>query len=114
MRFLKNYSPLIMRQNSALSPFNQEIAYPPQALSFSSCSPFFLRRKGGNFFSFIIRNAPDPTEAVMIRGKGEGEGGRGYGSFQPLGYLIITASVEWGAFLIEGMNGPIPIENKLE
>ena len=43
------------------------------------------------------RNALDPTEAVMIRGKGKG--GRGYGSFQPLGYLIITASVEWGAFL---------------
>ena len=38
------------------------------------------------------RNAPDPTEAVMIRGKGEGGRGRGY--------LIITASVEWGAFLV--------------
>ena len=35
------------------------------------------------------RNALDPTEAVMIRGKG-------FGSFQPLGYLIITASVEGG------------------
>ena len=47
------------------------------------------------------RNSLDPTEAV-IRGKGEGERGEGkggYGSFQPLAYLIITASVEWGAFL---------------
>ena len=39
----------------------------------------------------------------MIRGRGKGRGkgkGEGYGSFQPLGYLIITASVEWGAFLV--------------
>ena len=48
-----------------------------------------------------IRNALDVSEAVMMRGKGEGErgNGKGYGSFQLLGYLIITASVEWGAFL---------------
>ena len=48
------------------------------------------------------RNALDGSEAVMIRGKGEGEGRRGRGkgnpSFQPLNYLIITASVELLAF----------------
>ena len=38
------------------------------------------------------RNALDPTEAVMIRGKGEP-------SCQPLDFLIITASVESRAFL---------------
>ena len=45
------------------------------------------------------RNALDPIEAVMIRGKG-------YGSFQPLGYLIITASVKWGAFLVIPLKPP--------
>ena len=40
------------------------------------------------------------------KGKGEGKGEWGYGSFQPLGYLIITASVESGAVLT------IPVKTK--
>ena len=39
-------------------------------------------------FTTQHRNAYDPTEAVMIRGRGRG-------------YLIITGIVEWGAFLTQ-------------
>ena len=49
-----------------------------------TCPSLFSVGKTG-----IARNAPDPTEAVMIRRKGEG--GRGA--------LIFTASVESGAFV---------------
>ena len=40
-----------------------------------------------------------PTQAVTIRGNVMGDGEGAYGSFQPLEYLVVTASVERRAFL---------------
>ena len=56
-----------------------------------------------HLFAFSLRgwSALDPTEAVVIRGR------KRDGSFQPLGYLIITASVESRAFLVWSCAQPL-------